>query len=339
MQGILRFSGILPMGRAGACALLLALGMLPAARAQDCGSADPIIIPIHTWASQAVMSHVVGQLFEKIGCSVRYVSEDSHDVYEAVRLGDAALQVEVWQGLSGAAFAAARAKGGIVEAGEHAAVGREEWWYPAHVARLCPGLPDWKALEKCSEIFARPDSGGKGVFVDGPPEWLHDYRRIEALEMNFTTVNTGGAAALWEELETAVKNKTPIVMFNWSPNFTDALYRGKFVEFPAFNAKCRRDAKWGVNPKATHDCGNPPGARLKKAAWAGMPKKWPAAYRMLTRVSFTTRQIGVMSALVDVYTMDPPRAAARWLARNEKVWRPWMPKPPAPPAAPAPPVE
>ncbi|MCS5585330.1 MAG: ABC transporter substrate-binding protein, partial [Pseudomonadales bacterium] len=234
---------------------------------------DPIIIPTHNWSSQIVMSHVVGQLFEKMGYSVEYTSTDGEAVYEAVRLGNAHLELEVWESSFATSFNAALVQGGIHDAGTHAAGTREEWWYPAYVADLCPGLPDWEALAACSAQFARADSGGKGVFIDGPVGWEHDNSRIEALGMDFIVKHVDEASGLWAELESAAQANTPIVMFNWSPNFTDALYGGAFVEFPDFHEK----------------------GYLKKAAWDGMPTKWPAAYNALTRINFTTNQIGAMA--------------------------------------------
>ena len=35
-------------------------------------SSDPIVIPIHNWSSQIVMSNVVGQIFEGMGNNVEY---------------------------------------------------------------------------------------------------------------------------------------------------------------------------------------------------------------------------------------------------------------------------
>ncbi len=298
--------------------------MASTAYAEGCGSDDPIIIPTHNWSSQIVMSHVVGQLFEKIGCEVEYTSTDSQAVYEAVRIGDATLELEVWEGSFATSFNAALDKGGILDAGTHAAVTREEWWYPSYVEELCPGLPDWQALAACSDKFARADSGGKGVYIDGPVEWLHDTKRIESLGMDFITVNVGSAAALWAELEAAAKNKDPIVMFNWSPNFTDALYGGSFIEFPAFDEKCKVDASWGINPEMTNDCGSPAGGYLKKAAHYEMPVKWPAAYKALTRISFDTNQVGTMAMYVDIDEMEHADAAARWIEENEAVWSLWL---------------
>ena len=106
-----------------------ALALVPfAVLAED--SSDPIVIPIHNWSSQIVMSNVVGQILEGAGNSVEYVTTDSQAVYESVRLGDVTLEMEVWEGAFGASFRAAMEKGGIVDVGDHNAVTREDWWYP-----------------------------------------------------------------------------------------------------------------------------------------------------------------------------------------------------------------
>ena len=73
--------------------------------------------PDPNWSSQIVMSHVVGQLFEKLGCNVEYTSTDSQAVYEAVRIGDATIELEVWEGSFATSFNAALDKGGILDAG------------------------------------------------------------------------------------------------------------------------------------------------------------------------------------------------------------------------------
>src|SRR6056297_233612 len=89
----------------------LFLAVPGAALAED--SSDPIVIPTHNWSSQIVMSNVVGQIFESMGLAVEYVSTDSQAVYEAVRLGDVALELEVWEGAFGKSFEAALEKGGL----------------------------------------------------------------------------------------------------------------------------------------------------------------------------------------------------------------------------------
>lgn len=275
-----------------------------AANAAD--SSDPIIIPTHNWSSQIVMSHVVGQMFESMGNNVEFVSTDSQAVYESVRLGDVTLELEVWEGAFGVAFNEALAKGGLHDVGDHNAVTREDWWYPLWTKDHCPGLPDWEALNECAALFATPETGDKGRFLGGPVDWLkHDAERVEALGMNFTVVNAGSAAAIWAEIAAAEKTMKPVVVFNWTPNFAEAVWPGEFVEFPEYFEGCKEDASLGPNPDMTYDCGNPANGYLKKAAWDGMQDKWPKAYDVLTKLSFTNPQIAEMAKLVDVDEMEP----------------------------------
>ncbi len=183
--------------KAHSLTLGLSAGLLISTAAYAEDSSDPIIIPIHNWSSQIVMSNVVGQLFEKIGNEVEYVTTDSQAVYESIRNGDVTLELEVWEGAFGASYTAALDAGGIVDAGDHDAVTREDWWYPEWTKEACPGLPDWEALNACAAEFATPETGDKGRFLGGPVDWLkHDQERVDALGMNFVGVNAGAAAAL-----------------------------------------------------------------------------------------------------------------------------------------------
>ncbi|MEM1264581.1 MAG: ABC transporter substrate-binding protein [Pseudomonadota bacterium] len=288
-------------------------------------SDDPIVIPIHNWSSQIVMSNVVGQIYEEMGLNVEYITTDSQAVYESVRLGDVALELEVWEGAFGASFREALAKGGLHDAGDHDAVTREDWWYPMWTKEACPGLPDWKALNECAELFTTAETGDKGRYLDGPVDWLkHGQERAEALGMNFTVVNAGSAAALWAEIAAAEADRKPIVVFNWTPNFAEAVWPGEFVEFPVWEDGCDTDPAKGPNKEALYDCGNPANGYLKKAAWDGMEAKWPTAYCMLTKVSFTNPQIAEMAKLVDTDDYEPEEAAEEWLAANRDLIDPWV---------------
>ncbi|WP_108862483.1 ABC transporter substrate-binding protein [Ruegeria sp. Alg231-54] len=293
------------------------------AAAED--SSDPIVIPIHNWSSQIVMSNVVGLIFEEMGNNVEYVTTDSQAVYESVRLGDVALEMEVWEGAFGASYRAALEKGGLHDAGDHDAVTREDWWYPMWTKESCPGLPDWQALNDCAHLFATAETGDKGRYLDGPVDWLkHGKERAEALDLNFTVINAGSAAALWAEIGAAEADKTPVLVFNWTPNFAEAVWPGEFVEFPAWEDGCDKDPAKGPNPEALYDCGNPAEGYLKKAAWDGMKDKWPAAYCALTEISFTNPQIAEMAKLVDTDELEPEEAAEEWLDANRAVIDPWI---------------
>ena len=57
-----------------------------------------------------------------------------------------------------------------------------------------------------------------------------------------------------------------------------------------------------------------------------MEDKWPAAYEVLTKISFTNPQIAEMAKLVDIDELEPEEAAAQWIEDNTTVWQAWLPK-------------
>jgi glycine betaine/proline transport system substrate-binding protein len=308
-----------------ALASLAGAGLLasaPTVLAED--SREPIKIITNNWTSQLVLSNVVGQLLQSKGYNVEYVSSDTQLQYTALANGDMDLQLEVWEGSQAESFDKAVAAGAL-DLGAHEAVTREDWWYPTYVKEVCPGLPDWKALDACAEKFATAESGSKGRFVGPPADWGKHYsERIQALNMNFQEVAVGQAATLWAELQAAYDRKEPIVLFNWTPNFIEAKFEGEFVEFPTYDPACLTDPKWGSNPEAVYDCGAPASGYLKKAGSKQLAEKWPAATEILKKVNFTNAQIAAAAKMVDVDGMTPEDAAKKWIEENEASWKAWF---------------
>jgi glycine betaine/proline transport system substrate-binding protein len=283
-------------------------------------SSEPIVIPTHNWSSQVVMAYVIGGIFESMGNNVEYVPADTQAVYEAIRNGDVTISHEVWQSTFGKSFYEAMAKGGIIDAGTHAAPTLEEVGVPQWVIDkdLCPGLPDYKALLNCQDVFATADSGGKGRILEGPQSWhgVEYVDRVEALLGDGWVVKFAGSAdALWAELAAAKKEGRGTITFNWTPNFTDA--EGfVFIKWPTYSPGCRKQD--GGDSK----CGSPIGW-LKKAANYKFPKTHPAAYMAFSQMSFNAGQIGSMASLVDIDKLSHEDAAKKWLADNEDVWKPF----------------
>ena len=303
---------------------LLAFGLttsLLTSQVQAADSSKPIVIPTHNWSSQVVMAYVIGGIFESLGNNVEYVPADSQAVYEAVRNGDVTISHEVWESAFGKSFYNAMEKGGLIDAGTHEAATLEEMGVPKWVIdeNLCPGLPNWEALKNCQEVFATPDSGGKGRWLEGPQSWHGDLmpNRIKALGIDdqYVVKFAGGADAIWAELAAAKKEGRGVITFNWTPNFTDA--EGfVFIEFPEYSDGCR------IVDGGDGACGSPKGW-LKKAANYKFPKTHPKAYSTYSKLSFSTGDIGQMAALVDVDKMSHQDAAKKWLEDNKDTWMPF----------------
>ena len=81
---------------------------------------------------------------------------------------------------------------------------QEGWIYPKFMEQVCPGLPDWTALEKpeCIQALATPETTPNGRFLDYPADWGSRAATILAdNNMPYTAVPAGSEGALVAELE------------------------------------------------------------------------------------------------------------------------------------------
>ena len=306
-------------------ALVLALSSF--ANIAKAASSDPIRIPVLNWSSQVVMANVIGQVYEELGYNVELVPAESASRYEAVRNGDLQLAHETWQSTMAKPMYEAMDKGGLIDAGSHAAPTLEDMGVPNWVIEqnLCPGLPSWEALKsaECQKNFATADSGGKGRWLEGPYEWHTDVmpNRLKGLGLDdqWMVKFAGSADALWAELAAAKKEGRGTVIFNWTPNFTDA--EGfTFIEFPEFYQGCRIEDGGSVE---TTGCGSPIGW-LKKAANIKFPLTHPSAYKFLTKMEATAGQIGEMANNVDNLGMTHADAATAFISNNRGAVDEWL---------------
>ena len=294
--------------------LVLLAGLSTVAKA-----ADPIRIPVLNWSSQIVMANVMGQVFEEMGYDVELVPAESATRYEAVRVGELHVAHETWESTMALPFYAAMDKGGLIDAGSHDLITFEEMGVPNWVIEegLCPGLPSWEALKspECAANFATPDSEGKGRWLEGPYEWHTEVmpNRLKGLGIDdlWMVKFAGTADALWAELEAAKKEGRGTIIFNWSPNFTDAA-GFTFIDFPPYFEGCRIENGGTVE---TTGCGSPKGW-LKKAAHIKFPITHTSAYKFYTKMEFTAPNIGEMANYVDNMGMTHAEAATAYISAH-----------------------
>jgi len=291
-------------------------------------STDPIKVIDNNWSSQKVLARVAQQLLKKIGYNTKLIPADTQGQFAAMGTGDLHVQMEVWEGSMNASFMKEVNAGRMLDGGSHTATTREEWWYPNYVEKICPGLPDWKALNACAKKLSTPETAPNARYLAGPVDWHpEDVERIKALGLKVTIVNAGSADALFGELKSAAKHNEPIILFNWAPNWVGAAYPGKFIEFPRRDKanKCVTDASWGINKEMTNDCGAAVGGYLKKGLWSGFPKKFPCAAKLIHNMDFTGPMIDSAAAMVDVEGLDHDAAASAWIKKNQKTVDSWIP--------------
>lgn len=309
--------GILTIMIGGAVLATTALAQVPETR-------KPIKFATGDWTGSYITAGIMRGILEDMGYRTEEVVADQFAWYPAMANRDIDVAMEAWTTTQGEVLAAAVEDGTVVELGESGLQAIETWWYPSYVKELCPGLPDYQALNDCAGVFQTPETGDRGRYLSGPVTWGgFDEERVEALGLNYQVVYPGTDAAMFAELESAYSRQAPILMWIYSPHWAPSQYEGEFVDFPTYTADCYNDPSWGVNPDLAYDCAKPRGPIMTVAATGAMDD-WPCAMQTIQSFSLTNQEYGDLWGSVDLEGMSVDEVVAGWLASNEDRWKSWQ---------------
>ena len=287
-------------------------------------SLDPIKLTTHDWTGQIVTTKIMGEVLKQAGYNVDYVQADYIAQFAGLKTGDLHVAMEIWETTGREAMDEATGTGNVVNLGPTGMQAIEEWWYPAYMEEVCPGLPDWQALNDCAQEFSTPETAPLGRYLGGPVTWGgFDEERVESLGLDFEVVHAGTDAALFAELESAYQRKAPIVLWIYSPHWSTSKYEGSFVEFPPYTPECYDDPSWGINPDMAYDCGKPTGP-IWKVAWAGVADKWPGAAEAIKAFTISNAEMGAMVGKVDLDGQSIDDVVAEWMDANKDTWSAWI---------------
>ena len=266
---------------------------------------------------------MMGRVLEEMGYNIEYQVADYIAQFAGLESGDLHVAMEMWETTGKQAMETSLATGNTIDLGETGMKAVEEWWYPIYMKEKCPGLPDWKALNDCAEIFSAPETAPKGRYLGAPVTWGgFDDERVEALDMDFEVVHAGTDAALFAELESAYQRKAAWVGWVYTPHWAPIKFEGEFVEFPPYSDECYNDPKVGLNANEAYDCGKPRGW-IKKVGWKGGEEKWPCAYQAIQNFKTDNETIGTMVGEVDLDGKKMEDVVETWLKANESTWKAW----------------
>ncbi|HER26966.1 MAG TPA: ABC transporter [Rhodospirillales bacterium] len=266
----------------------------------------------------------MGEVLKKAGYNIEYVQADYIAQFAGLESGDLHVAMEMWETTGKDAMNASLKTGKTVDLGETGMDAKEEWWYPLYMKERCPGLPDWKALNKCAKAFSTPETAPKGRYLGGPVTWGgYDDERVEALGLDFEVVHAGTDAALFAELQSAYDRKAPILLWIYAPHWAVAKFKGEWVEFPTYTDACYSDPKWGINKDMAYDCGKPFGW-IKKVGWKGGEKKWPGAYKAIRNFKIDNDEMSAMIVKIDLDGKKLDAVVDEWMNNNKSRWQAWI---------------
>jgi len=305
-----------------------AIGLLATLSTSMCQAAalgetnQPIKLAINEWTSQHITTHIAGQMLQAAGYKIEYITAGYQNMWQAVADGQLDAALEIYESNVTEQYRQLQKSGKVEDLGELGFAAREGFVYPAHVEKLCPGLPDWQALKKCAGVFASAETLPYGRLLDYPGEWgTPGADRLKALGLPFKAVPAGSEGALVTEFRASSERKTPLLAVFWSPHWAIAAYDLKYVALPKGTPECYEDPAYGPNPNVTGDCDFLP-TRVFKAAWPGVKTKWPAAYEIMKNFKLSIDQQQTLMGAVDVDGRSAEEVTLEWFNANKATWQP-----------------
>lgn len=287
-------------------------------------SDESIKLAVNSWTGAQITTHIAGAVLEEVGYNVDYVNAGYFPQFAAITEGDLHATLEVWSNNGVEQFNAALDSGNAVDLGDLGIEANEGWAYPAYVEEACPGLPDWKALNDCVEVFATPETFPNGRILSYPEDWAgRTELMIEGFDLPYEATPGGSEGAMMAELRSAVQREEPIIMMIWAPHWIFQEVDLRWVEMPAWIEECEDDPSWGSNPDATHDC-SVAAPDLFKMAWVGFEDKWPGAFSILSDFQLTAEDQIAMIHAVDVEERSLDAVVAEWINDNRSSWEEWV---------------
>ncbi len=289
------------------------------------GSSDPIKIAINEWTGQHISAHIAGQLLEKAGFNIEYVTAGAVPQFAGIAQGNLHLQPEVWDNNVGDIYPDAVESGKIVQVGPLGLEPREGWMYPAYMEEKCPGLPAAQALIDCAQAFGTAETFPKGRLITYPADWgTRSKDLVENAGLPFQAIAGGSEGAMIAELKSAYAAKAPSLMMFWAPHWILAeLPDMHWVDLPAANENCDTDPQFGFYPDKTGDCGFAQ-ANIGKVVWHGFQEKWPGAYALIEMMSIDNAAQNNMMLEIDNNKREIDEVVAQWLAASPSTWQPWV---------------
>jgi len=300
--------------RLAAVAGFASLSMSLSAAAAPLGEAQaPIRIALNEWTGQNITAHVAGQLLEKLGYKVQYVTAGSFPQWIGMRDGSIDMTPELWTNNLGDIYPKMLEAKQVEPVGDLGLNARDGWAYTDATLAVCPGLPDWKALleSSCAAALATAETLPNGRLVDYPADWgTASANEIEDFKLPLTAVPAGSEGALVAELQAAVAADKPLLMRFWAPHWLLAQVKLNWLDMPP------------CDPKDGARCILP--SPVIKVVRTGFGEKWPAAYAFMKQYQLGAEDQQQMMLEIDQNKKEIGAVVGAWVQANAARWSPWI---------------
>lgn len=301
---------------------MVAGSLVGAACGGDGGSGGATIKVVrNNWSASAVQAEIVKILIEEnLGNKVEIVDIDENAMFAGMSAGDVHANVEVWPSGVTPDEQAFINDGSIIQVGDLGTIGKIGWFVPDYVLDAYPALAtSWEALKDPSVAsgFATAVTGSKGRFLGMDASFSqYDEGIISTLGLPFSVQFSGSEAATQAEIAALAANKTPLIMYYWTPSGAVGKYNLKNIALPNPTVDCAA---------APESCdGDYPEDVLFKMVSAKLKTVDAKVFAFFEKFRITTEDQLAFLSPVDIDGRSAADVAREWVDNNKSVWSSWF---------------
>lgn len=305
---------------AGPLALALFLTACTAEEPAPAAGADRTVkIDIHGWLGYEAQAAVLAYLLKnELGYKVQTRKSAEADSWKGFETGEVDVIVENW-GHNDLKEEYIERKKVALSAGLTGNKGVIGWYVPEWMAKEYPDITNWRNLNKYAHLFRTAKSGNAGQVLDGDPTFVtNDEALVKNLDLNYKVVYSGSEDALIKAAQTASRNKKPLLMYFYEPQWLFTKVKLVKVNLPPHAIGC--DAR-----PARVACDYPP-YLLDKIVSRKFAQTGGKAYELVRNFSWSNEDQNAVAGDMVNRKLTAEQAAKRWVEENEIVWKDWIPR-------------
>ncbi|MEV0594120.1 ABC transporter substrate-binding protein [Nonomuraea cavernae] len=283
------------------------------------GAKGTVDIDVHAWAGYEAQAAVLAYLLKhELGYQVRTRQMTEADSWRDFETGKVDVIVENW-GHPDLKKQYIEEKKVALSAGLTGNKGVIGWYVPEWMVKKYPDITDWRNLNKYASLFRTPRSGDFGQILDGDPTFVtNDETLVKNLGLNYKVVYSGSEAALIKAAQSATKNRTPLLMYFYEPQWLFTKVKLVKVNLPSYAIGCDADV-------AKVACDYPP-YLLDKIVSKKFAQTGGRAYELVRNFSWTNENQNAVASDMINRKLTAEQAAERWVNENKIVWKDWIPR-------------
>lgn len=276
-------------------------------------------IRFHNAVAMFILQHGMGYKGEEVNGTTPLT-------YQALKNGDIDIYIETWSD-NLPTYKDDVAKGNVLELSVNFDDNEQGLYVPRYVIEgdpsrnipaKAPGLKTVEDLKKYKDVFADPESPGKGRIYGAIPGWavdviLHKKFISYGLDKDFTYFQPGSDSALAAVFTSAYAKGEAVVGYYWSPTWLTGKYDLVRLQDTPYNAATFNEGKGDFPSVPVTVC-------VSKAFAAKEPTVVEFLKKYKTSSDITSKALAHMSDTKASY-----QDTAKWFLRsNEDIWTKWV---------------